>query len=259
MKRFFNLVAGACVALLALNSEGAVTAERSSATEIAVHSVAPEKPAPAANIDCRSNGANHQPYNRKSKVFAGKEGFGFRDADDCKVNIKAFNLGAVCNWNGEGYTPYDSRRGDAPIGKKDFGFSAAKSCATAVVDAARGLLCNWNGTGYSPYRVRDGGIVGKTDFGFVAYADCASTVQRRVRSVACNWNGSNYQPYFVKSNTPVGQDGFGYTRHGDCMAATEAAGADHACNWDGVGYSRYRESEPVKSVARFSTLSACLE
>jgi hypothetical protein len=69
---------------------------------------APAPPPPATSaLDCRFNSVNWQPYNGTLNRFIGRAGYGFQDANMCLRSVRMSRENAVCNWVGNGFTPYD--------------------------------------------------------------------------------------------------------------------------------------------------------
>ena len=62
---------------------------------------------PVADVECRFNQVNWQPFYRRSNHWIGRPGFGFPDANTCVGAVQMSRSNAVCNWVGNGFTPYD--------------------------------------------------------------------------------------------------------------------------------------------------------
>ena len=64
-------------------------------------------PAPIQSVDCRFNAVNWQPFYHVTNQWIGRPGFGFQDASTCSQSVEMSRRNAVCNWVGNGFTPYD--------------------------------------------------------------------------------------------------------------------------------------------------------
>lgn len=67
-------------------------------------------PTPVPTVDCFWNSQNWQPYVRLCAGpdhWVGRAGYGFADANTCVYSVRHSRRGAVCNWTGAGFTPYD--------------------------------------------------------------------------------------------------------------------------------------------------------
>jgi hypothetical protein len=69
-------------------------------------------PAPVQSVDCRFNSVNWQPFYRVTNHWIGRPGFGFRDANTCVQAVQMSRRDAICNWVGNGFTPYDIESND---------------------------------------------------------------------------------------------------------------------------------------------------
>ena len=69
--------------------------------------VPPQRPLPVTLVDCRYNATNWQPFYRANASFIGRPGFGFQDANTCVQAVQMSRHNAICNWVGNGFTPYD--------------------------------------------------------------------------------------------------------------------------------------------------------
>lgn len=58
-------------------------------------------------VDCRFNSQNWQPYYKPYGRFIGRPNFGFQDANTCVYDVQQSVSGSICNWTGNGFTPYD--------------------------------------------------------------------------------------------------------------------------------------------------------
>ncbi len=58
-------------------------------------------------VDCRWNSVNWQPFYKPDGHFIGRAGFGFVDTNTCVLTVQMATKRAVCNWTGNGFTPYD--------------------------------------------------------------------------------------------------------------------------------------------------------
>jgi hypothetical protein len=58
-------------------------------------------------VDCRWNSVNWQPFYKPDGHFIGRAGFGFQDTYTCVSAVQMATKHAVCNWTGNGFTPYD--------------------------------------------------------------------------------------------------------------------------------------------------------
>jgi hypothetical protein len=67
----------------------------------------PTHPPVCKVVDCRFNSVNWQPYARESNHFIGLYHFGFQDPNTCQLSIQMAHSQAICNWVGNGFTPYD--------------------------------------------------------------------------------------------------------------------------------------------------------
>lgn len=215
----------------------------------------------SAQVICRWNGKNNQPFNVSNNIFLGKVGYGFADMETCQDSVQKIGASggfAVCSWSGENWTIYRTSDG-LQIGRIDFGYRYIEECHKAIADASNGLLCNWNGSGFSSYVISGISNVGKYGYGLAEYSICADNNKSAHQGLLCQWNGSNYQPYVISTNESIGRIDFGYEHLGACQKALQTVGAGFVCNWDGEGYTRYslKNSQGVAG-RNFKTLEGCM-
>lgn len=152
------------------------------------------------NVTCvqRPNTA-WQPYNKNTDTFIGKEQHGFKTEQDCLGAAKAGAAG-ICNWDGRGYTIYDSETGqDQAVGSYD----TVDYCVSVLLEKKNDNLCLWNGQNWQPFSTISKKFLGISGFGFTKRTECVAMIEHSSSEYGCNWNGKNYSLYSTKGNTEV--------------------------------------------------------
>ena len=86
----------------------AVNADKMNPPLTPVPTPAPTPRPPAYSVvDCRWNSVNWQPYYRPDGHFVGRANYGFVDSNTCVAAVQMSRANAICNWTGNGFTPYD--------------------------------------------------------------------------------------------------------------------------------------------------------